>query len=85
MPTALKRIQVTQTPRVAKALEAAQQEWPEATRAEQLTRLLTAGAEAVTTARNERAVRRRRVLKQTQGTLEYPPRYLDELREEWPE
>ncbi|GAA0336105.1 hypothetical protein [Micropruina glycogenica] len=87
MPTNLGRIQVTQTPPVAAALKVAELEWPDVPRAEQITRLLTAGAEAVRASRAERAAARRLVLNETRGSLRsaYPRDYLDDLRQDWAE
>jgi hypothetical protein len=85
MPTTLTRIQVTQTPVVAHALEIAQKEWPGLARSELVARLLERGAESVEAARAELRERRRKILAETQGTIDYPPDYLEELRKDWPE
>lgn len=87
MPTTLARIQVTQTPPVKHALEIAEREWPGVPRSELITRLLTAGARSVETARAERRAARRKVLEETRGSLRdaYPQGYLEELRKDWPE
>ncbi|NNG98405.1 hypothetical protein [Gordonia araii] len=85
MPTALKRIQVTQTPTVAESLAVAEREWPGVPRAELIVRLMARGAEALEASGEARRSARRRLLRQTQGTVPYPHRYLEELREDWPE
>jgi hypothetical protein len=85
MPTTLTRIQVTQTPPVTRALEIAAKEWPGVPRSELITRLLTAGAQSVEGARAERRAARRKALEETRGTIDYPPRYLEDLRRDWPE
>ncbi|QKT08222.1 hypothetical protein HUN08_14215 [Gordonia sp. X0973] len=85
MPTALPRIQVTQTPQVAEALEVAARTWPDVPRSELVTRLMTAGAETLETERADRRARRRRQLDRLRGTVDYPPAYLDDLRAGWPE
>lgn len=86
MPTTLTRIQVTQTPPVAHALEVAAQEWPGVPRSELIARLLSAGARSVEAARDERRARHRRVLEETRGSFRdaYPQGYLEDLREDWP-
>jgi hypothetical protein len=87
MPTTLARIQVTQTPPVTHALEIAAKEWPGVPRTELITRLLTAGAQSLETARGERRAARRKVLEETRGSFRdaYPPGYLEDLRKDWPE
>lgn len=85
MATTLPRIQVTQTEPVAHALEVAAKEWPDAPRSELITRLLTAAAESLESTRMERRAERQRVLRETQGIVEYPDGYLEDLRKDWAE
>lgn len=84
MPTVLPRVQVTQTPEMARALELAAQEWPDVPRSELIVRLVTVGAAELDAARARRAAARREVLAATAGTIDYPDGYLAELRDEWP-
>jgi hypothetical protein len=87
MPTILPRIQVTQTPPVARALEIAEREWPGTPRAELIARLMARGAESVEVARAQRRAMRRASLEESRGAMAdaYPPDYLGELREDWAE
>lgn len=85
MPTALPRIQVTQTAPVAAALQVAAQRWPDAPRSEQLARLLTTGANALAESQREQHDTRRQALDAASGRIRYPDHYLDALRSEWPE
>ena len=85
MPTTLARIQVTQTPPVARALEIGAREWPGIPRSEVIARLLTAGAQSVETARAERRAARRAALEETRGNFRdaFPEGYLADLRQDW--
>lgn len=86
MPTTHRRIQITRTPDVARAIDVAEQEWPEASRSELLSRLITRGAESVTASHDDRRVARRNALDATSGMLAdaYEENYLQNLREDWP-
>ncbi|MGO1768945.1 MAG: hypothetical protein ACTHZX_03235 [Microbacterium sp.] len=85
MPTLLPRFQVTQTDDVARALDVAANEWPDANRPELVTRLLQEGAAAIEHRRDESTAGRRRALAETRGLYAYPAGSLDELRAEWDE
>jgi cob(I)alamin adenosyltransferase len=85
MGTALPRIQVTQTPELAAGLGLAAKEWPGASRSELVARLAESGAELLAARRAARRAERRTVLDETRGKYNYPPGYLAELREDWPE
>ncbi|MFT4229328.1 MAG: hypothetical protein QM602_03460 [Microbacterium sp.] len=87
MPTALPRIQVTQTEPVARALDVAAREWPGVPRSELVARLLVRGGASVEAARAARRAERRKALLESRGTFAdaYPPGYLDELRKDWPD
>ena len=87
MPTALPRFQVTETPEVARALQLAEQAWPELPRAERVKRLLELGAEAAANDDEERVSLRREAIRETSGmfTGYYETDHLQKLRDEWPE
>lgn len=86
MPTTLHRFQVTETPQVERALAAAAREWPDASRAERIVRLLEAGADALDSSRDRRAREYLGAVDFSSGSLTgaYEPGYLQRLRDEWP-
>lgn len=85
----LRRVQVTRTPELERALAIAAQRWPDAPLSERLTRLATIGADSVSAAEEamRRRSQRREVLEKYRGAFAdaYPPDYLEELRKDWPE
>lgn len=87
MPTVRPRFQVTETPDVERALQAAETAWPGASRGERVVRLLQAGADALEAEHAERRSRRLAAIDFSEGSLDavYEPGYLEQLREEWPE
>ena len=82
MPTALARIQITETPAVKHALALAARRWPNAPKSEQLTRMIEMGVATIETERAERQRRRTAAVLASQGIFNYPPNYLAELRAE---
>ncbi len=87
MPTARPRHQVTETDELARALDLAEKRWPGESRGRLLVRLAHAGAAAVADSLRAADDARRRRLDAVAGKYPglYPPGYLAELREDWPE
>jgi hypothetical protein len=88
MPTTRPRHTVTETDAVARALDRAARRWPEEpNRQRLLLRLIEEGERAVLAAEDAQvAERRERILRHSGvATGIYPPRYLDDLRADWPD
>ena len=87
MPTALQRFQVTETPTVASALDTAATLWPDEPRSRLLLKVIEAGGRALEDERDVSDKARLAAIDSVAGTLDefYPPRYLEELRSDWPE
>jgi hypothetical protein len=89
MPTTKIRHTITETDEVARALDEAAKRWPEerTARGRLLLRLVEEGYRALREERDQQAVRRREAVRRTSGSLTglYPDKYLDQLRDEWPE
>jgi hypothetical protein len=89
VPTTRPRHYVTETPELAVALDAAAQRWPGLSRSQLLVRLALSAAEAERVAEKDRRDRRLAALERLSSEgipgLEYPPDYLEKLREDWPE
>ncbi|MBA3525122.1 MAG: hypothetical protein H0T85_11365 [Geodermatophilaceae bacterium] len=88
MPTSRPRHLVTETDRVAVALDDAARRWPEAkaSRGMLLLRLIEAGHDAVRDEASERRQQRRAAIHRTSGafTGTYGPGYLEQVRQDWP-
>ena len=82
MPADLARHIVTETPRIAAALDAAARVWPESSDdpSELLRRLIKAGHAAI-------ALDRRELIRTSAGAASgmYPPNAAATLRDEWPD
>jgi hypothetical protein len=86
MPTVKPRHAITETSEVSHALDIARRRWPGQPASRLLTHLIEAGGRVVeaedTRAMEERA---RAVSALTDLSVHYPPGYLDEVRDGWPE
>jgi len=87
MPTALPRYQVTETPDVARALDAAERRWPGERRSNLLRRLIQEGAAALDDAQAAHLDARRAAIDATSGKYDecFDGNFLARLREDWPE
>jgi hypothetical protein len=89
MPTTRPRHTITETDEVTRALSDAAQRWPHDR--ERPTKLLLdlvqEGHRAITAEAERRIAHRRATIERTAGALTgvYPPNYLEELRNDWPE
>jgi len=89
MPTTRPRYTITETDAVARALDDAARRWPEekGARSRLLLRLVEAGHRAVSEDQAAQAEDWRRRVHETAGIFTglYPPKYLEELRKDWPD
>ncbi len=89
MPTVRPRHTITETDRVAQAIDRAAQRWPDerGSRARLLQRLIEEGEHAIQERGEDAARLRREAIARTSGALTgtYGEDYLDRLRQDWPE
>lgn len=86
MPTTRARHQITETDEISSALDVAAQRWPDEPRSELARRLIVQGARSLEFSSVERALEIELALVELArlGT-DYPPGYLEQLRQDWPE
>lgn len=86
MPTTRPRHQITETPEIARALDAAARRWPGEPRSRLLVHLVRAGSDALQDSRANEAAERRAALDRLANDYSdlYPDGYLAELRADWP-
>lgn len=86
MPTTRARHQITETDEVASALDVAAQRWPDESRSELARRLIVHGARSLELSALERALEIELALVELARIgADYPPGYLEQLRQDWPE
>lgn len=76
MPTDLHRYQVTESAAVKRALDLAAEKWPGEPRSRLIPKLLDEWAKI-----QERLT----AIERTEGSFDYPPGYLENVRRDWPE
>ncbi len=88
MPTARQRHTITESDEVTRYLDEASRRWPEVGghRGQLLVRLLAEGHRAIEREHEVEVARRQEAVRATSGALtgSYPPKYLEELRDDWP-
>lgn len=88
MPTARPRHMITESDRLAEALDAAGEIWPDerGERAALLRRVIDAGIDSVETVATQRRERRVRAVATAAGALTgtWPKDWRDDARDEWP-
>lgn len=82
MPTTKRRYAVLESDELKAAMELARERWPELSDSQRLSRLASAGAEALA---GTREARRRALREGIRGLEPYPDDFRRELREDWPD